>query len=280
MNTAKSLPMLVCAFLAVMPTICLSEALTYTYFDESVTDTSLLGIKEIVPYVMIYCSEDEQMLQLSDNIEESIRKMLDDTGIKIGVYELNKALKSVIEQRMAKQNLKIRARLEIPELIVRIYAIRHQPTNSYVFNVQTSVARKVYTAQSVRSMTKAEVWRIDSSPSAVDANNFEIMLNSAVEEQVKRFIAEYKNANSGRAVGSETRSQRQNRPAPSSRDSKNAEQAAEDSQLEFISSKNSPVFHRSSCSSAARISSDNLITYKTAEEAVKSGKRPCKMCKP
>jgi len=34
------------------------------------------------------------------------------------------------------------------------------------------------------------------------------------------------------------------------------------------------------CSSVKRISSDNLVGYKTRDEAINAGKRPCKLCKP
>ena len=48
----------------------------------------------------------------------------------------------------------------------------------------------------------------------------------------------------------------------------------------FIASKNGAVFHRPDCRWAQNISGDNLVGYKTREEAVQSGKRPCKSCKP
>jgi hypothetical protein len=48
----------------------------------------------------------------------------------------------------------------------------------------------------------------------------------------------------------------------------------------YVSSKNSQVFHTPQCRSAKRIKPENLITYSSREEAIKAGKRPCKVCKP
>jgi methylphosphotriester-DNA--protein-cysteine methyltransferase len=39
-------------------------------------------------------------------------------------------------------------------------------------------------------------------------------------------------------------------------------------------------FHRPSCRWAAQISPRNLQTFKTRQEAINAGHRPCKVCKP
>ena len=49
---------------------------------------------------------------------------------------------------------------------------------------------------------------------------------------------------------------------------------------ELTGSKSSDVFHKADCHSASNISSENLVSYKTRQEAVKAGKRPCKLCNP
>ncbi len=48
----------------------------------------------------------------------------------------------------------------------------------------------------------------------------------------------------------------------------------------YVASKNSKVFHRPDCKWAKRISPKNLIGYKGRDEAIKSGRRPCKSCRP
>jgi hypothetical protein len=48
----------------------------------------------------------------------------------------------------------------------------------------------------------------------------------------------------------------------------------------YVSSKNSQVFHSPQCRSAKRIKPENLVTYRSRDEAIQAGKRPCKVCKP
>ncbi len=48
----------------------------------------------------------------------------------------------------------------------------------------------------------------------------------------------------------------------------------------YVASRNSQVFHRADCKSAARISEKNLVRYNTRDEAIQAGKRPCGECKP
>ena len=49
---------------------------------------------------------------------------------------------------------------------------------------------------------------------------------------------------------------------------------------EFVTSRNSEVFHRANCQSAAKISEKNLIHYATRDEAIQAGKKPCDECRP
>jgi len=55
---------------------------------------------------------------------------------------------------------------------------------------------------------------------------------------------------------------------------------SESQEYKYAASKNSDVFHYLSCSYVSSIKSDNLILFKTREEALASGRRPCKKCNP
>lgn len=52
------------------------------------------------------------------------------------------------------------------------------------------------------------------------------------------------------------------------------------SEWNYVASRNSKVFHRPDCGYVKRILPKNLIGFKSREEAIRSGKRPCKKCKP
>jgi phosphatidylserine/phosphatidylglycerophosphate/cardiolipin synthase-like enzyme len=56
--------------------------------------------------------------------------------------------------------------------------------------------------------------------------------------------------------------------------------AAATGQASYVASKNSEVFHRADCKSAAKIAARNVIRYNTRDEAVSAGKRPCAECRP
>ncbi len=48
----------------------------------------------------------------------------------------------------------------------------------------------------------------------------------------------------------------------------------------YVASKNSHVFHKAGCESAATISAKNLVHYSTRDEAIQAGKKPCHECNP
>ncbi len=48
----------------------------------------------------------------------------------------------------------------------------------------------------------------------------------------------------------------------------------------YVASKNSAVFHKAACKSAAKISEKNLVRYASRDEAIAAGKKPCAECRP
>ncbi|MGB2985552.1 MAG: Ada metal-binding domain-containing protein [Phycisphaerae bacterium] len=48
----------------------------------------------------------------------------------------------------------------------------------------------------------------------------------------------------------------------------------------YVGSRNSTVFHRATCSHAKRINPANRVYFKTAQEALDAGRKPCKSCRP
>lgn len=51
-------------------------------------------------------------------------------------------------------------------------------------------------------------------------------------------------------------------------------------QWAYVASKNSKVFHRPECHLVRNIKADNLIGFETRQEAINSGRTPCKSCAP
>jgi hypothetical protein len=48
----------------------------------------------------------------------------------------------------------------------------------------------------------------------------------------------------------------------------------------YVASAQREAFHRPDCEWAKKISPQNLVGFKTREDAIKSGRRPCKVCEP
>jgi micrococcal nuclease len=48
----------------------------------------------------------------------------------------------------------------------------------------------------------------------------------------------------------------------------------------YVASKKGKKYHKPECSAAKRIKQDNLVTFDSAEKALKAGYTPCKICVP
>jgi len=48
----------------------------------------------------------------------------------------------------------------------------------------------------------------------------------------------------------------------------------------FVGTRNSKVFHTADCPHAKRISAANTVSFSTAEDALRAGRKPCRTCKP
>lgn len=48
----------------------------------------------------------------------------------------------------------------------------------------------------------------------------------------------------------------------------------------YVASKTSKVFHRADCYHVRRMNMEKAVTFATREEAIKTGRRPCKSCNP
>ncbi len=62
-------------------------------------------------------------------------------------------------------------------------------------------------------------------------------------------------------------------PAPASA-------ANEPSKTGYAASKNSQTFHRADCRHAKRILKSTLLVFETREQAIQTGRKPCKVCNP
>jgi hypothetical protein len=216
-------------------------------------------------------------------LEDQISSRLSQNGLKIVPADINtvdeqqkQKMAEVLERRGGPtQNLKVYLS-DIPELIVRISVLQGTESGPCVYHVQTSFAREVY-LRALRARMKAEVWRIDVPVNIAEQNECDSAVKASAMRQVDAFIADWRRANTIKVAADRSEPKSDvTEPVTLQQD----EQAGQQVEYEYVASKNSKVFHKKDCRAAARISSENLIGFSTRDEAIKSGRRPCKICNP
>lgn len=166
-----------------------------------------------------------------------------------------------------------------PQFIVRVAVLQGMQSGLCVYHVQCSFARMVYLRESRTKMT-AEVWRADVPIGICDINDCEGAILKSVSLQADAFIAEWKKVNTDRRTAEAIVSRRADDSTQADEKDQAGSDESETPAYQYVASKNSKVFHKVDCRQAARINPENLVTFGSREEAVNSGRRPCKICKP
>jgi len=143
------------------------------------------------------------------------------------------------------------ARLEIPEFHIRIQTIDYNDTSQCVLFIRSFLTRRVYLTADRSTAIKAEVWQTKPILQVVSTDDCITEISKIVLQNARAFAHSLITA----------------KPEKLSAGA-------------FVASKNSKIFHKAGCPFAKRISPDNLVTYRTRDDAIKAGKRPCRRCKP
>jgi biotin carboxyl carrier protein len=166
----------------------------------------------------------------------------------------------------------------VPELRIYVNMLKVNGSELCVFHVQSSLATRVSLAQRPEVDLSADIWRIGSELRETAAQSMQEAVKAAANEQIEAFIAAWQKANAAGAVSTQSKPQVA-APTPLKEQAKPRVQA-QTGEGGYVASKNSGVFHKPDCSSAKRISSENLVRYATRGEAIAAGKRPCQRCNP
>lgn len=162
-------------------------------------------------------------------------------------------------------------------LLVHVEGIEMPDCGKYVYRVQTALCRLVIVPGQENRRVQVEVWRVRPVLAAADKAQAGDAICTAVLSQAEFFTAARKAA---RSLPDATKNAAKDPPAGGAAGPLISPVAGTESAYSFVASKNGSVFHRSDCRWAQNISGDNRIGYKTREEAIQAGKRPCKSCKP
>ncbi|HQG49131.1 MAG TPA: Ada metal-binding domain-containing protein, partial [Sedimentisphaerales bacterium] len=163
-------------------------------------------------------------------------------------------------------------------LLVYIEGVEVPGSDQYVYRVQTALWRSMMIPGQGNRQIQVEAWRVRPMMAVAARAKTGDAILAAVLVQTDVFIEARKVARSlpegikDAGKDSATKGAVGSPPSP--------QVAPSESAYPFVASKSSDVFHRSDCRWAQNISGDNRLGYKTREEAVQNGKRPCKSCKP
>ncbi len=192
-----------------------------------------------------------------------------------------------LKERLQKNNLVVNPSIggnfwNSSILRVDLHLLNLQASQQWVFLVQTSSERTVTLPKQQDIYMTVGVWETQPVMKVVSEENMQAAVTDAVLEQVEEFIHAYLAANPpDKQVPDENDIgiilKEQFKPAVKSTP---ASQQGETAEYKYVASKNSNVFHRPDCSSAKRIKPENLVGYRSRDEAINAGKRPCKRCKP
>ena len=156
----------------------------------------------------------------------------------------------------------------------------HIPTSQqYVFNVQTCLERTVILPGRPKLYFGANVWKSRPVMQAVSEQDIRAKAAEVVLEQTEAFLQAYAAANQPGGESSQSQASETDSEAVPEQQGKTGEESAS-VEHSYVASKNSQVFHKPDCRWAKNIKPGNLVGYDSKDEAIKAGKRPCKLCRP
>ncbi len=154
-----------------------------------------------------------------------------------------------------------------------------------VFRVQTTLFADIPVGINPTIVMNIDFWARSDTIRVLNSNNEVAAVYSLVDKQAAQFVSDFLSANPLPSRPADA-NHITTPPAPQKKlpalqpGTISQDKTQTQTQYLYVSSKNSKVFHKSSCSLAKSIFPKNIIYYKTRDEAIAAGKRPCKICQP
>jgi len=212
------------------------------------------GIDTLHVAVLQYGSKQDKDVQFCKQLEENVKEKLRRAGIKL--------------ETPTADNIP-----SIPELRIYISTLNLKDSQQCIFHIRIALAKTVRLKEKRNPVFKAEIWQSPPIMQAVSEENMPAKITDLLLEQVDDFNKKYKATN---LTGQKLSDVSVNETDPTIVSEKQVDAA----EYKYVASKNSNIFHKPECRWAKNISQRNLVTYKSREQAIKAGKRPCKTCNP
>jgi hypothetical protein len=218
------------------------------------THPAFVGIDKLHAVVLRYGDRSDKDMPFYKQLEKDIKEKLHLAGIEL--------------ETPTADNI-----LNISELRIYISTLSLEDSQQYVFHIRTALARAVCLKNKSNPTFKAHIWQAIPVMQAVSAEDIPVKITDLVLEQVEGFINIYRATN---LTGEQLSDVNINETDTSAAPEKQVDVAGQ----KYVASKSSTIFHKPDCRWAGNISQRNLVTYKSKDEAIKAGKRPCKTCNP
>jgi hypothetical protein len=205
-----------------------------------------------------YPTVDPNSSKFSSQLEGVVQAKLEKAKFHVVGQTDDAAMRQTVARKLNVDPNSLRWRpSDVPILHIAVNVLFLDTGSLAALYVRTSVTRPVRLVDGGNGqLLKATIWSGEPAMASMPAAQWEDEASKVVLQQVDAFIAAPRAAPAGSGG---------NQAAPAN---------------SFVASKTGSEFHRPECPVARTISPENLATYKTREEALAAGKRPCRSCNP
>ncbi len=228
---------------------------------------------------------------------EAIRVVVIYQNALVGRAEwIYRDLGAMAEQRLAASDPRIAFLIErgfaaryqnIPTITINVDKIILNPARPPALYVRTSFSADVTLERNLATFLRIELWTAAETIQAQSLQAEFTSVTSLVNKHIEQFASDFKQANSYVTPMTDVNDfnniqppAKQQTPAEIPKEIPKTPVEKERVEQFYIASKNSSVFHRPDCTWVDRILPKNRIEYKTREQAIQAGKKPCKKCQP
>jgi hypothetical protein len=207
-----------------------------------------------------YPKADPNGLKFASQLESAVQARLEKAKIRVqekageASASASEARLSASRGRIGDANAVRTRRPDAPVLHVALNVLVPEGGSRAVLYVQTSLTRSVRLVDTRKAQPfSVSIWDAEPAMDFVSPTRWQDEARRIILQQVDSFIA-----------------------APRSV----AGAAAPILSSSYVAFKTGTEFHRPDCAVARTIDAENMVSFKTREEALEAGKRPCKACNP